>query len=89
MFFKVDIFRNFNTFMCKKEWCNGKCGCYLDVPGVTGQFIAPNESGYEDLNNYSAVLKLTFGRISILFTGDAEEISESEMHKSGKSQIPH
>ena len=62
-----------------------KAGVTLDVPGLTGQFLAPNGSGYEDLNNYSAVLRLTFGKITFLFTGDAGEISESEMLKSGQN----
>jgi len=62
-----------------------KAGVSLDVPGLTGQFLAPNESGYEDLNNYSAVLRLKFGKIAFLFTGDAGEFSESEMLKSGQN----
>jgi len=62
-----------------------KAGVTLDVPGLTGQFIAPNGSGYEDLNNYSAVLRLTFGKITFLFTGDASELSESEMLKNGQN----
>lgn len=62
-----------------------KAGVFLDVTGLTGQFLAPNGSGYEDLNNYNAVLRLTYGKITFLFTGDAEEISESEMR--GSSQI--
>ncbi|WP_085929352.1 MBL fold metallo-hydrolase [Desulfosporosinus orientis] len=61
-----------------------KVGVKLDVPGLTGQFIAPNGSGYEDLNNYSAVLRLTYGKVSFLFTGDAEEVSETEMLGSGQ-----
>jgi len=62
-----------------------KAGVTLDVPGLTGQFIAPNGSGYEDLNNYSAVLRLTFGKITFLFTGDAEELSEGEILKSNQN----
>ncbi|SHH16322.1 MBL fold metallo-hydrolase [Desulfosporosinus lacus] len=62
-----------------------KAGVTLDVPGLTGQFIAPNGSAYEELNDYSAVLRLTFGKITFLFTGDAGELSESEMLKSGQS----
>jgi len=45
--------------------------------------LAPNSSSYEDLNNYSAVLKLTYGDTSFLFTGDAEAESESEMLAAG------
>lgn len=39
--------------------------------GVSGEFSAPTEI-VEDLNNCSAVLKLTYGEKSFLFTGDAE-----------------
>ena len=53
----------------------------LDVPGLSGVFLAPNSDQYEDLNNYSAVLKITFGKVSFLLTGDAEDISEAEMLK--------
>lgn len=41
--------------------------------------LAPNNSTYEDLNNYSAVIKIVYGTTSFLFTGDAEDISEKEM----------
>jgi len=42
-------------------------------------FVAPNSDKYDDLNNYSAVLKFTYGKCSFLFTGDAEKLSEKEM----------
>jgi len=61
-----------------------KAGISLNVPELTGVFLAPNSSSYEDLNNYSAVLKVTYGKISFLFEGDAEDISEAEMLKSGQ-----
>ncbi len=43
------------------------------------EFLAPVNSSYKDLNNYSAVVKISYGSNSFLFTGDAEELSESEM----------
>ncbi len=47
---------------------------------VEGIFLAPEHGKtYENLNDYSAVLKITYDGKSILFTGDAEEISEKEM----------
>lgn len=46
---------------------------------INCSIIAPNSSSYEDLNDYSAVLKLTYNDLSFLFTGDAEAISENEM----------
>ncbi|MFA6809113.1 MAG: MBL fold metallo-hydrolase [Eubacteriales bacterium] len=42
-------------------------------------FLAPNNSKYDELNNYSSVLKLKYRDISFLFAGDAENISEQEM----------
>ncbi len=65
-----------------------KGGVSLDVgPAVNAVLVAPNNTSYEDLNNYSAVLKLTYGNTSFLFTGDAEEKSESEILVQYKSQI--
>ncbi|MCD7797523.1 MAG: MBL fold metallo-hydrolase [Clostridiales bacterium] len=46
---------------------------------VTGEFLAPVSNDYDDLNNSSAVLKLTYSDVSFLFTGDAETLSENEM----------
>jgi competence protein ComEC len=48
-------------------------------PAIKIDILAPNSSKYEDLNNYSIVLKITYGKNSFLLTGDAEEISEREM----------
>ena len=45
--------------------------------------LAPNGTKYEDLNNYSIVIKVEFGNNSFLFTGDAEDISEKEMMDKG------
>ncbi|GAW92764.1 hydrolase [Calderihabitans maritimus] len=61
-----------------------KAGVKLDVgPGIEAVMLAPNNSSYDDLNNYSAVLKITYGSTSFLFTGDAEAESESEMLRTG------
>ncbi|PRR78014.1 ComEC family competence protein [Clostridium liquoris] len=46
---------------------------------VICEIIAPNSTTYENTNNYSVVLKLTYGKCSFIFTGDAEAISENEM----------
>ncbi len=60
-----------------------KSGVKLDLPDLTAKFLAPNSSSYKDMNNYSAVLKLTYGDTSFLLTGDAENVSEAEMLKAG------
>lgn len=46
---------------------------------IKGEFLAPIKNDYDNLNNYSAVLKITNGDNSFLFTGDAEKESEKEM----------
>jgi len=61
-----------------------KAGVSLNVPDLTGLFLAPNNSSYEEVNNFSAVLNVTYGKVSFLFEGDAEDISEAEMLKNGQ-----
>ena len=57
-----------------------KAGVVLDLgEGVKAEMFAPNSDKYEEINEYSAVIKLTYGETSFLFTGDAETISEKEM----------
>lgn len=51
------------------------------------EFLAPVSDSYDDLNNYSAVLKITYGNYSFLFTGDAEDISENEMLLNDSSAL--
>jgi competence protein ComEC len=48
-------------------------------PAIKVEVLAPNSTKYEDLNNYSIVLKVTYGKTSFLLTGDAERESEKEM----------
>jgi len=51
--------------------------------GATAELVAPNGTVYQELNDYSAVLKLTFGQTSFLFAGDAAGISEAAMLRAG------
>jgi competence protein ComEC len=46
--------------------------------------LAPQQHAYDDLNNYSVVLRVTFGGTAFLFTGDAEALSEKEMLSGGQ-----
>ena len=43
------------------------------------QIVAPNSEYYDNQNNYSIVLKVTYKDVSFLFTGDAETLSEKEI----------
>jgi len=62
-----------------------KPGCYIldDNKGISVQVLAPNSSSYEDLNNYSIVLKIKYKNTSLLLAGDAEEILENEILAKG------
>lgn len=50
---------------------------------VICDIVSPCSENYEGLNNWSAVIRLTYGESSFLFTGDAEELAEKEILKSG------
>ncbi|QSZ27100.1 MBL fold metallo-hydrolase [Aceticella autotrophica] len=57
-----------------------KAGVTLDLGSdIKAEMIAPNSLHYDKLNNYSAVIKITYKNTSFLFTGDAEGESEQEM----------
>ena len=51
----------------------------LDEEDLKINIIAPNSKSYEDLNNYSAVIKIVYKNRSFLFMGDAEIESENEI----------
>lgn len=46
---------------------------------MKAELLAPVSNEYEDLNNYSAVLKVSYGKTGLLFTGDAEREVEEEL----------
>lgn len=54
-------------------------GKSFKLGSATVKILAPNGKKYDDLNNYSIVLKVTHGKNKMLFTGDAEAESEEEM----------
>jgi competence protein ComEC len=60
-----------------------KAGVELPLQAIKAQFIAPRTDHYEDLNNYSAVLKIDYGAKSFLLMGDAEKESEEQILSSG------
>lgn len=59
----------------------------LSEDGLDIHFVAPNSDKYDDLNDYSAVIKLTYGKSSFLFTGDAEKLSEKEISADIKCDV--
>lgn len=46
---------------------------------TTVTVFSPNKDNYENLNNYSPVIKIKYGNTSFLFTGDAEKDIENEI----------
>lgn len=51
----------------------------LSDNGLSVDILAPLNTKYSGLNNYSAVIKIVYGNTSFLFMGDAESESEDEM----------
>jgi competence protein ComEC len=56
-----------------------KAGDVFNLGSAKCTILAPNSDSYEDLNNYSIVIRLDYGQTSFLFTGDAEDVSENEI----------
>lgn len=54
---------------------------------LTIEMLAPVSSSYSNLNNYSIVLKITYGDVSFLYTGDAEEENLSEITMDLSSDV--
>lgn len=62
----------------------GKAGVKLDLgDDVDALMLAPNSTYYDDLNNYSVVIKIKYGNNTFLLTGDAGTVSEKEMLEAG------
>lgn len=51
------------------------------------KIISPTKSDYEELNNYSAVIKLTYKDTTYLFMGDAEKLVEQEIVDDVKADV--
>lgn len=47
------------------------------------QILSPNKDSYLNPNNYSSIMRLVVGNNAFLFTGDAEEIIETEVIRTG------
>lgn len=81
----TDTFKDFLTAVKAEKLTikEAKAGVSLSLKGVTAKFVGPAKTYTADeLNDWSAVLHLTFGKNTFLFTGDAEAKSEADMIKS-------
>jgi len=63
----------------------------LDLgPNTTCVMLSPNSTTYENMNDYSCVIKVSYKNSTYLFTGDAETIAEQELINNGynlKAQV--
>ncbi|KXS45492.1 MAG: beta-lactamase domain-containing protein [Candidatus Frackibacter sp. T328-2] len=55
----------------------------LDEGNIKAEILSPVTNNYDDLNNWSAVIKLTYNSTSFLFMGDAEHIVENQLLRLG------
>lgn len=53
----------------------------LKTKNLNIEIIAPNSFLYDEINNYSAVIKITYKNNKFLFMGDAQTTSENEILK--------
>ena len=68
----------------------------MRAEGLDVRFIGPRGTTYEQMNDWSAILRVEFGSTVFLFTGDGEARSESEMllasdipPKADVLKVPH
>lgn len=61
-----------------------KLGATYDLGEASFKIIGPIETDESNLNNYSIVLKVTFGDMDVIMTGDAETKVERAIIESGE-----
>lgn len=59
----------------------------IDTDTLKINILAPNNSTYTELNNYSVVTKITYGSTKFLFMGDAEKLSENEIKENVTADV--
>ncbi|HHL2057526.1 TPA: ComEC/Rec2 family competence protein [Clostridium perfringens] len=65
-----------------------KGGMVIDLgEGAKFEVFTPQKSEYEELNDYSPIMKLSFGDTSYLFTVDAEKLAEEEALAKYKNSL--
>lgn len=62
-----------------------KLGAVYDLGEANFKIIGPIENDESNLNNYSIVLKVTFGDMDVIMTGDAETKVEKAIMESGET----
>lgn len=91
------LFEDFVEVLKKKNLSLIPAQAGIDIPfgKIQAKILGPISSTYENLNNYSVVVRLDAGEFSVLLTGDIEALAEEELLKGGIElqsdilQIPH
>ncbi len=83
-------FEDYLTLIDQKDikFTEGRAGIERDLGGGAKlSLLHPVSPSSNHLNDSSVVAKLTFGQVSFLFTGDAEEASERQMLTQSRVQL--
>ena len=59
----------------------------ISAPDLRVGFVSPTGYKSREINNYSAVTKLTFGEVTFLFTGDAQKEAENKITADIKADV--
>lgn len=81
----TDAYKNFLKAVKAEKLTikTAKSGVKLPLKTGTAKFVGPvRDYGKTDLNNWSAVLHITYNKNKFLFTGDAEKTAETDMVKA-------
>jgi len=61
-----------------------RAGVVIPLQGVDCRILSPRADRYDELNDYSVVIRLQYGSQSFLLTGDARSIPENQMLNAGE-----
>ena len=65
------------------EFVQPRPGATFQLGSATIEMIGPLNLKYEDANNLSLVLRVTYGNTRFLLTGDMEDVAEKELVEAG------
>lgn len=83
-------YKNLLTAISKKgqSIINAKAGMIIDLDSsITLEILSPMDKSYDDLNDYSVVIKCTYKNVSVLCTGDATKVTEAEILANYKDKL--
>lgn len=82
----IEAYDSFKEALSEKKLTtlNGSGGTHVYFSlSLTIDIIAPNDSSYSDLNNYSIAVLIKYGQQKFIFMSDAENYSEQEIIDKG------